>query len=72
MNMSELQQKTDQELRDLRAEKAEALRAFRFNIAGSQIRGVREGRALRKDIARINTELSARRIRTHKASAPTT
>ena len=61
--MSELQTKTDQELRELRAQKLEELRTFRFNIAGSQIRGVREGRALRKDVARINTELSARRIK---------
>jgi ribosomal protein L29 len=64
MNMSELQPKTDQELRELRAQKFEALRTFRFNIAGSQIRSVREGRTLRKDIARINTELSARRNKT--------
>lgn len=40
----------------------EKLRAFRFGGAGSRTRNVREGRALRKDIARILTELNARTI----------
>ena len=44
------------------ADKREALRAFRFGEAGSRSRNVREGRTLRKDIARMLTELSARRI----------
>ena len=33
---------------------------FRFAIAGSKTRNVREGRTLRKVIARIKTELSSR------------
>ncbi len=41
-------------------EKREALRVFRFGEAGSRSRNVREGRNLRKDIARLLTELSAR------------
>lgn len=39
-------------------EKREALKNFRFSVAGSQIRSVREGRNLRKEIARILTDLN--------------
>lgn len=44
------------------AEKREALRTFRFGGAGSRTRNVREGRMLRRDIARMMTELSNRKI----------
>ncbi len=44
------------------AEKREALRKFRFGEAGSRTRDVRAGRTLRRDIARMETELSARAI----------
>ncbi len=43
-------------------EKREALRAFRFGGAGSRVKNVKEGRALRKDIARILTEVRAQQI----------
>ena len=39
-------------------DKVEALRKFRFNIAGSKIKNVREGRSLRRDIGRIKTQLN--------------
>jgi len=39
-------------------EKREVLRAFRFGEAGARTRNVKEGAALRKDIARIMTELN--------------
>lgn len=39
-------------------EKRDALRAFRFGEAGSKTRNVKEGAALRKEIARIMTELN--------------
>ena len=42
-------------------EKRVALRVFRFGGAGSRARNVREGRTLRKGIARLLTELNARR-----------
>lgn len=44
------------------AEKREALRNFRFGSAGSRSRNTREGRGLRKDIARLLTEMKARTI----------
>jgi ribosomal protein L29 len=39
-------------------EKREALRAFRFGTAGSKTRNVKEGASVKKDIARILTELN--------------
>lgn len=39
-------------------EKREAVRSFRFGEAGSKTRNVKEGGALRKDVARILTELN--------------
>ena len=44
------------------ADKRESLRTFRFEGEGSRRRNVREGRNLRRDIARILTELRARNI----------
>lgn len=46
------------ELRD----KREALRTFRFGGAGSRSRDTREGRNLRKEIARVLTEINARKV----------
>lgn len=39
-------------------EKRDGLRQFRFGEAGSKTRNVKEGKALRKEIARIMTELN--------------
>ena len=62
MNMKEIAQKNTQELRKLNAEKKEALRAFRFGIAGSNVRNVKEGAVLKKDIARIETHINTKNI----------
>ena len=51
------------------ADKREALRAFRFGEAGSRSRNVREGRTHRKDIARMLTEMNARKIAVAKKRA---
>jgi ribosomal protein L29 len=56
----DVKSKTTEELRRFVTEKREALRAFRFAMAGSKKKNVKEGRALRKDIARILTELRHR------------
>ena len=58
--MKDLKEKNKNDLMKILREKQEALRAFRFGIAGSKMRNVREGRAIRKEIARIQTELSSR------------
>ncbi len=58
--MSELSRKTDQDLRKTLFEKRHLLREFRFGAAGSRVRNTREGRHLRRDIARILTEMRKR------------
>lgn len=55
-----LQKETPEGLKKTLVDKREALRVFRFEGAGSRRRNVREGRQLRRDIARIETELRAR------------
>lgn len=39
-------------------DKREASRGFRFGTAGSKTRNVKEGRAIKKEIARIMTEIT--------------
>ena len=58
--MSDLKKTSVKDLEKTLADKQAALQAFRFGVAGSKVRNVREGRALRKDIARIHTELRSR------------
>ena len=47
----------DAELATARDEASKALKDFRFGIAGSKIKNVREGRTLRRKIARIETHI---------------
>jgi len=51
------------------AEKRESLRSFRFGEAGSRTRNVRAGRTLRKDIARMLTEINSRAVAKGKKTA---
>ena len=55
--MSEFKGKTEQDLKKALEDKRTALRAFRFGISGSKVRNVKEGRSLKREIARIETEL---------------
>lgn len=57
MKRKEILKKNSKELKGLLVEKSTALRNFRFAVAGSKTRNVREGRALRRDIARVHTML---------------
>jgi ribosomal protein L29 len=50
--------KTKNELEAILLEKRESLRKFRFDIAGSKVKNVKEGKNLRKEIARILTEIN--------------
>ena len=59
MKMKDITTKTTADLSKLLSEKREALRVFRFGAAGAKTKNVKEGQALRKDIARIMTRLSA-------------
>ena len=58
--MADSNKRSSEDLEKDVAEKREALRAFRFGGSGSRTRNVREGRNLRKEIARILTELHMR------------
>jgi len=64
--MKDLKDKNEKDLKKMLAEKKESLRSFRFGVAGSKVRNVREGRNLKKEIARIFTELSLRDKQTQK------
>jgi len=56
----DLKNKTEKELIALINKDRGKLRNFKFGIAGSKIRNVKEGRNIRKDIARILTEINIR------------
>jgi ribosomal protein L29 len=58
--MSELKDKSKKELEKMLKDTRESLRKFRFSLAGSGQKNVREGRNLRKQIARILTQLNSR------------
>ncbi len=55
--MSEFKDKNEKELEKALYDKRVALRNFRFGLAGSKIRNVKEGREIKRDIARILTVL---------------
>jgi len=61
--MAELKGKTERELMKEAADKRVALRNFRFGTSGSKTRNVKEGMAIKKDIARILTELQTRKTK---------
>lgn len=56
--MNEFSKKTKNELENELIAKREALRKFRFEMAGSKIKNVKEGANLRKDVAKILTALN--------------
>ena len=60
--MKELKNKNIEDLNKLIIEKKETLRAFRFGSAGSKTKNVKMSHTIKKEIARIMTELSLRRI----------
>lgn len=55
-----LQQKSIEELNTELQTKRVALRDFRFSVAGAGARNGKEGKNLRREIARILTELNTR------------
>lgn len=56
--MKDLQTKSFKDLIKLLTEKKGALQVFRFGNAGAKSRNVKEGRQIKKDIARIMTALA--------------
>ena len=59
--MKDIQRTNEGELAKILREKREALRNFRFGASGSKLKNVKEGKSIRKEIAQILTELTARR-----------
>jgi len=64
--MTDITKHSTEDLKKSIAEKHAALRTFRFGGAGSRTRNVREGRNLRKEIARALTEIRKREVATRK------
>ncbi len=62
--MKELIKKTEKELVAMLKEKRQALQTFNFGLAGSKVKNVKEGSALRKEIARILTVLKVKKTET--------
>lgn len=62
MKMPEIKKKDTEALVALSKELRESLRMFRFSGAGGRKRDVKEGRTTRRDVARIETELTARKL----------
>lgn len=60
--MSEYKGKNKKDLLKVLVEKRDALQNFRFGVSGGKAKNVKEGRTLRKEIARIQTELSTQAI----------
>jgi ribosomal protein L29 len=58
MKSKDIVNKTASDLLKMLSDKRETLRVFRFGAAGAKSKNVREGRAVRKDIARILTALN--------------
>ena len=56
--MSDFKKMNEVELVKTLKEKKEAMRVFHFGVAGSKTRNVKEASLLKRDIARIMTELS--------------
>lgn len=59
--MKEYKNKTPQEINKIIAEKREALRQFRFGSAGAKTKNVKLAHTIKKEIARMMTELSIRK-----------
>ena len=55
MNIKDLRIKTKAELDKMLEERANALNKFKFGIAGSKIKNVKEGRRLKLEVAQILT-----------------
>lgn len=54
--MKDYKGKNKKDLLSMVQDKRTALRNFRFGVAGSKVRNVKEGKNIKKDIARLLTE----------------
>ncbi len=61
MKIKEIINKNAADLNTMLSEKREALRVFRFGVTGAKTKNVKEGRTIRKDIAKILTVLNSKK-----------
>jgi ribosomal protein L29 len=61
MSITDYSKRTIIELENNLREKREIFRKFKFDITGSRAKNVKEGKTLRKDIARILTFINQKR-----------
>lgn len=59
--MSELKKKSVEDLRKALDEKREEIRSIRFNLAGTTKKNVKATLLARREVARISTEITARK-----------
>ncbi|MFM2383785.1 MAG: hypothetical protein RIQ72_357 [Candidatus Parcubacteria bacterium] len=57
--MKDLNTKSKKDLIKMLNDKRDSLQSFRFGGAGSKVKNVKEGKNIRKDIARIMTALQS-------------
>ncbi len=60
MKNNEIKKLSDKELIKMLDEKRKAVRQFRFDVTGSKVKNLKEGGNIKKDVARILTELTTR------------
>jgi ribosomal protein L29 len=61
--MSDFNKMNDADLMKTLKEKREALRVFRFGVAGSKTRNVKEASVIKRDIARVMTEMASKKTK---------
>ncbi len=59
----DLKKKTDKDLDKLLVEKRAGLREFRFGLSGSKTKDIKKGKNLRKETARVLTEINNRKLK---------
>jgi ribosomal protein L29 len=64
--MSEISRKNLKDLELEAAEKRLAIKNFRFSMSGSKSKNVREGRNLRRSLARVLTEINSMKTAKHE------
>ena len=68
--MAEIKTQSIEDLKKEVADKREQLRVIRFNESGSRARNVRQERNLRREVARMLTELTSRDLPAQAGIAP--
>lgn len=61
MEIRELRQKTEEELKKFLSESRDRFRVLKFDLASGKVKNVREIRAVRKDISRTITILKEKK-----------